>query len=625
MPPIAAVREGAVLPEGRFARYRTPWSIALTTLGFAALLYGLFVPGLGTSKVLLALGVGALLIFFGVALFSARIARPLASFVNPIGKWVVVVLSVALLAVLDFPYWALRYGAFSPGRRRQARGRVPLRPRAEPAARRDRRPVMWIRSKVTSWKPDWPLEFPGVIPDRVTTELARDNAQRNPQRTASTASALMIGLALVTLVAVLAAGITPTFRGAVNELWGGADYAITAQNNFSPIPTSAAASGRQGARRQCGGQRANRRREGVREHVLRDRRRSRDRQHLRHQLEERHDAVLAELGENGAFVDNGYAKKHHLQVGSPIDLTFATGGSEAVRRQGDLRPAARRLAVRAGDDLGRDLGSLQREPEEPLLVRQDARRRDRREHAALERQLAPFPNAKSPTKKKFIDNQISGLNSILNILYVLLALSVLVSFVRDRQHARPDRVRADERARDAPRGRDDAAPGAADDPPRERDHGADRRRARASCSASCSAACSSRASTSSSSRSRWRQLDRLRDRSDRRRHRRGDLPGASRVAAERARSAPVRVSSRRGSLPRCSRRTAPPTPRRRRPRAMRGWAVTLERPFSRDQPEAHFTASAIVVDGEGAPAVNCNRLRATARAYARGWSHRVAG
>jgi len=29
---------------------------------------------------------------------------------------------------------------------------------------------------------------------------------------------------------------------------------------------------------------------------------------------------------------------------------------------------------------------------------------------------------------------------------------------------------------------------------------------------------------------------------------------------------------------------------------MRAWAGTLERPFSREQPEAHFTASAIVVD-----------------------------
>ena len=31
------------------------------------------------------------------------------------------------------------------------------------------------------------------------------------------------------------------------------------------------------------------------------------------------------------------------------------------------------------------------------------------------------------TREQFIDNQISGLNSILNILYVLLALSIIVS------------------------------------------------------------------------------------------------------------------------------------------------------------------------------------------------------
>ena len=47
--------------------------------------------------------------------------------------------------------------------------------------------------------------------------------------------------------------------------------------------------------------------------------------------------------------------------------------------------------------------------------------------AALEKQLADFPNAKVQTKQEFIDNQISGLNAILNVLYVLLALSVIVS------------------------------------------------------------------------------------------------------------------------------------------------------------------------------------------------------
>ena len=50
----------------------------------------------------------------------------------------------------------------------------------------------------------------------------------------------MIGLTLVTLVATLASGIIASFSRSVNDLFVG-DYAITAQNNFSPIPIDAAA------------------------------------------------------------------------------------------------------------------------------------------------------------------------------------------------------------------------------------------------------------------------------------------------------------------------------------------------------------------------------------------------
>ena len=42
----------------------------------------------------------------------------------------------------------------------------------------------------------------------VSGRLARENAVRNPGRTASTAAALMIGLALVSFVAIFAAGST---------------------------------------------------------------------------------------------------------------------------------------------------------------------------------------------------------------------------------------------------------------------------------------------------------------------------------------------------------------------------------------------------------------------------------
>ena len=45
----------------------------------------------------------------------------------------------------------------------------------------------------------------------------------------------------------------------------------------------------------------------------------------------------------------------------------------------------------------------------------------------LKKVLAPYPIAKLQTKEQFVNNQISGLQSTLNILYVLLALSVIVS------------------------------------------------------------------------------------------------------------------------------------------------------------------------------------------------------
>ena len=75
----------------------------------------------------------------------------------------------------------------------------------------------------------WPAARFGGAPGL----LARGNSIRNPSRTASTASALMIGLTLVTLVSVIAAGLKTTFEGAVNKLFT-ADYALTSQNGFTP-------------------------------------------------------------------------------------------------------------------------------------------------------------------------------------------------------------------------------------------------------------------------------------------------------------------------------------------------------------------------------------------------------
>ena len=59
----------------------------------------------------------------------------------------------------------------------------------------------------------WPARRAGGV----AGELAGANAVRNPGRTASTAAALMIGLTLVTVVAVLGAGFSATTRQAVSD------------------------------------------------------------------------------------------------------------------------------------------------------------------------------------------------------------------------------------------------------------------------------------------------------------------------------------------------------------------------------------------------------------------------
>jgi putative ABC transport system permease protein len=350
VPPIAAVREGSVLPESRFARFRTIGSILLTSVGFASLLWGLFGPGLGTAPVLIFMGFGALLVFFGVAMLSVRLIRPLAG-------------------ALGWP--ATRIGGVA-----------------------------------------------GV--------LARDNARRNPQRTASTASALMIGLALVTLVSVLAAGITTSFRGAVDKIWN-ADYAVTAQNNFSPIPPAAAnaaaktpgvlavANVRVGDVKAFGktffATAVNPPASSI---FLLDWIKGSQR-------------TMAALGADGAFTDKGYAKSHHLAIGSPINLMFTNGKQKTFHISGIFDPPA------GGSPFGKvtvSQAAWDRDNATPRNLYTFIRVRggDSPENLKrLEQALAAYPIAKVQTRKQFVDNQIAGLQSTLNILYVLLALSVIVS------------------------------------------------------------------------------------------------------------------------------------------------------------------------------------------------------
>jgi putative ABC transport system permease protein len=347
--PIAAVREGATLPEGRLARYRTLGSAVTVALGFVALILGLFVAS-GSGPTLALMGAGAILVFIGIALLSARIVPRLAGWLG----------------------WPATRIAGEMGR------------------------------------------------------LARDNAQRNPQRTASTAAALMIGLALVTLVAMLSAGVTSNFRGAVNALFTG-DYAITAQNNFSPIPTSAGlAATRAPGVTAVGDVRSG---DGL---VFGSRQgltavNPEVRQVVRVQWTHGNQGVIEDLGADGAFTTDSYASTHHLHVGSPLTITTPTGTRARFTVRGIFKPPAGGSPFGPVTISAARWDTLFQQPQNLFTFVKMRGGETAANRAALDRALTQFPNAKVQTRQTFIDNQISGLTQVLNILYVLLALSIVVS------------------------------------------------------------------------------------------------------------------------------------------------------------------------------------------------------
>ena len=138
-------------------------------------------------------------------------------------------------------------------------------------------------------------------------------------------------------------------------------------------------------------------------------------------------ATMATLGNDGAFVDKGYAKSHKLVTGSPLAVTFADGQRKTFRVRGIFDPPA------GGSPFGqvtisqKTWDAFNENPRNLYSFVRVQGGESAANMASLESTLSDFPNAKVQTRQQFIDNQISGLSSVLNILYVLLALSVIVS------------------------------------------------------------------------------------------------------------------------------------------------------------------------------------------------------
>jgi putative ABC transport system permease protein len=254
----------------------------------------------------------------------------------------------------------------------------------------------------------------------VAGRLGRENSMRNPRRTAQTAAALMVGLALVSAIAVLGASLSTSAANEVDSAVN-ADYVVTGSGGFSRavIPAVSRLAGVTTATTVYQGQ-----------------------FEFRGGLSSLAAATPAGLAQtvnlhvvsgSGApamaagrlLVDTTTARSDHLSVGSAVPVRFAQTGPTTMRIGGLFKPnpLVGSFIVGAGFFLAHFHNPL---PTGVLLrTAPGAAPLD----GALNRVLLPYANVSAKTRAQFESDQKHAINQELGLVYVLLALAIVVALI----------------------------------------------------------------------------------------------------------------------------------------------------------------------------------------------------
>jgi putative ABC transport system permease protein len=339
IPPVAAVSDQQSEVEISLRR-RFTWGIGITVVGVAALALGLTAPAIAL------VGLGAVLIFIGVARLAPAVARPMASVIG--------------------------------------------------------RPLARLFG--------------------MSARLGRENSMRNPRRTAQTASALMVGLALVSAIAVFGASLSRSATSSVDNAIS-ADLIITVPNNaqggFSDTvgPTAAAVEG-----------------------VTASSTVYQDQFEVKGSLEnltavstrDVSDTVIlnmtsgssSTLSDGQLLIDTTTANTKHLAVGDVVPVKFAKTGNATMRIGGVFKANQLIGSYLVGD--GFFLSHFQNELPIAVLLKTDG---SPGVEQAVSHALTSYPNLKIQTKAQFEKSQEAQVNQLLALVYVLLLLAVIIALI----------------------------------------------------------------------------------------------------------------------------------------------------------------------------------------------------
>jgi putative ABC transport system permease protein len=257
--------------------------------------------------------------------------------------------------------------------------------------------------------------------------LARRNTLRNPGRTAATAAALMIGLALVTFVAVLSNGFKESNRGAIEEQIK-ADFVVTSQDGFTPfVATAGDAAAKAPGIEVASSVRAEVGKVAGTDKYVTGIEPDKIASVYNFDWVDGSDAVLGRLGEHDAIVDKDFAEDRNLEIGDRFRLLSGSGRATTLEVAATYNPppfyqllGSVSILKSAFDELydrPRNQFTFINVPGEPMPAAE----------RPIEQALSTFPDAKVQTREAWITEQDEEFNQFLIMLYVLLALSVIIS------------------------------------------------------------------------------------------------------------------------------------------------------------------------------------------------------
>jgi putative ABC transport system permease protein len=264
----------------------------------------------------------------------------------------------------------------------------------------------------------WPARRAGGV----AGELAGANAVRHPGRTASTAAALMIGLTLVTVVAVIGAGMSASTKKAVSDQIH-ADYILDGKQDLPFRATEgeqlAAVSGVTAA-----------------SHVRSDTALVQGKENTisgidpatiahfyRFTWTAGSEHALGRLGTDGALVTKAYAEDKHLALGGHLSLQTPAGDKHTLVIRGIYDPpgAKQLLGDVSMSQQGFDAAFVN--PKNSLTL-VDA---EPGAAAAIESEAKGLGDATLHTGAAYPKDATKDMAKMLAMLYVLLGFSVIVS------------------------------------------------------------------------------------------------------------------------------------------------------------------------------------------------------